>query len=197
MDVQHFWVNPLMEERQPSIPAARKLISNIRTKIVHLESTTVVSAAQPAAFLYSTDFAVLESKPPYRVSISGYVSSVDAERSSEAGTPMKSFQLQNDAGRYVHCTALGRHVDNSAIVEGNCVVVYFAKAAAGRGGNPGQLWLYEDSHVVFLSKRTAMQQQAAILCMQQLLVVHAPGTSNLMTEADAIFLPKIVYITGI
>ena len=163
VEVQHFWANPLTEERQPSIPAARKLISNIRTKIVRLESTTAVSAAQLAASLYSTDFSVLESKPPYRVSISGYVSSVDVERSSESGTPMKSFRLQNDVGRYVHCTVLGRHVDNSAIMAGNCVVVYFAKAAAGRGGNPGQLWLYEDSHVVFLSKRAALPPARMLL----------------------------------
>ena len=88
---------------------------------------------------------------------------MDVERSSESGTPMKSFRLQNDVGRYVHCTVLGRHVDNSAIMAGNCVVVYFAKAAAGRGGNPGQLWLYEDSHVVFLSKRAALPPARMLL----------------------------------
>ena len=92
------------------------------------------------------------------------MTSVEDERPSESGNPMKSFKLQDDSGRYVLCTALGRHVDNQCLVDNNFIVMYLVKGAAGRNGNVGQLWIYDVSHLVFLSARPLVGP--ARVCME-------------------------------
>ena len=60
------------------------------------------------------------------------------------------FKLQDTAGQYVECSALGRHADNACLMQGNEVVLYFATAQAGLRNRNGLLWLYDDSHVATL-----------------------------------------------
>ena len=48
------------------------------------------------------------------------------------------------------CVAFGRHVDNVCVADYNEVVLYFASAQKGLHGGYGQLWLYDDSHIVCL-----------------------------------------------
>lgn len=63
---------------------------------------------------------------------------------------MKGFRLQDNTGKYVQCVAFGRHVDNPFISDKKEVVLYFVTALAGRGHFPGQLWVYDESHVSML-----------------------------------------------
>ena len=66
---------------------------------------------------------------------------------------MRHFRLQDIHNKSVHCVAHDRHSGNSALEEGNMVVLYFAQAQSGlRSSQPGALWLYNESHVVFVKK---------------------------------------------
>ena len=151
--LEYAWVRNLGNDyTMPSVPAVKKLHGNSRTRLVLSDSISQSSAQSLATRLYSCDFNVLSATPPFIVSLAGYVSSVEEERLSETGNPTRTFFLQDDAGRYATCVAVGRHVDNAALTPNNQVVMYFAKASPGRGGNPGQLMVYDDAHVVALSQ---------------------------------------------
>ena len=64
----------------------------------------------------------------------------------------------------MHCVAFGRHVDNQFIVECNEVILYFAKALAGLNGANGQLWMYDESHIVLVGPRFSVPP--ARICME-------------------------------
>ena len=66
---------------------------------------------------------------------------------------MRWFALHDATGRYVTCTAFGRHAGNTAIEDGNDIIVYFASGVAGRTNKPGALWLYDEAHVVALKAK--------------------------------------------
>ena len=80
-----------------------------------------------------------------------------------SGQPNEESKLHDNTGRYVQCVACGRHVDNSGIAELNEVVLYFATALAGIGDSHGQLWMYDDSHIVCLGVRVSVPP--ARICM--------------------------------
>ena len=63
----------------------------------------------------------------------------------------------------MHCVALGRHVDNDCLADLNEVVLYFATAKAGLNSGAGQLWMYDDSHIVLVGNRYRMPP--ANICM--------------------------------
>ena len=83
---------------------------------------------------------------------------------SRNGTCMRSFRLHDHAGKWVLCTAFGRHAENESIQYGNEVIMFFANAQAGLNNGPGQLWLYDESHIVLL--RTECQVPSARLQME-------------------------------
>ena len=86
------------------------------------------------------------------MSLRGVISSVQEEVVAQAGNPMKDFKLHDHAGEFVHCVAFGRHVDNDCIVDRNEIVLFFAKGLAGLNSGQGQLWMYDDSHIVLLGQ---------------------------------------------
>ena len=77
---------------------------------------------------------------------------------------MKTFRLHDHSGRYVHCVALGRHVDNDCLAHLNEVVLYFATAKAGLNNGAGQLWMYDESHIVLVGNRYCVPP--ASICME-------------------------------
>ena len=132
----------------------RRLHSTERTTLTRIaapkrESLTNL-AISPHPALYTKDFNRLNMKPPFTTNISGIVSSVSAETTSSGGEAMKTFRLQDAGGRYVNCRAFGRHSANLHIANGTDVILYFAQAQAGLNNQPGQLWIYDESHIVAL-----------------------------------------------
>ena len=168
VEIRHAWARLITEDSRNSMPRMRRLVSSSRTivaRISHDDFQASGYATLPLSpSLYTSDFNVLTTAVPFIVSIAGVVTSVEDERPSESGNPMKSFKLQDDSGRYVLCTALGRHVDNQCLVDNNFIVMYLVKGAAGRNRNVGQLWIYDDSHLVFLSTRPLVGP--ARVCME-------------------------------
>ena len=66
---------------------------------------------------------------------------------------MKNFKLHDQTNKFAHCVAFGRHVGNPFISNCNAVVLYFAKYLTGVSGCSGQLWMYDESHIVLLGTR--------------------------------------------
>ena len=66
---------------------------------------------------------------------------------------MKHVKLHDKTGKSVHCVAFGKHVGNPVISNCDDVVLYFAKSLTGVSGGSGQLWMYDESHIVLLGTR--------------------------------------------
>ena len=65
----------------------------------------------------------------------------------------KTFRFTDASGKYLVAMILGRHVVNSSIAEKNEIVVYFATGAKSSAlGSGGQLWIYDEAHVVVLRR---------------------------------------------
>ena len=146
------------------IPALRKLVANDRTTMVRCEPPASAPRGAPSSDLYSVDFEQLNGATPFTICLRGIVTSVQDEVLSQSGNPMKHFKLHDQTGRFVHCVAFGRQVDNEFIVECNEVVLYFAKAMPGLAVAHGQLWMYDESHIVLVGPRFGVSP--ARLCME-------------------------------
>ena len=117
--------------------------------------------------LYKRDFLTLAVKLPFATSIAGVVSSVDPEKTSQNGNQMQAFRLQDAQGRYVRCMALGRHAGNPALVLGNMIVLYFVVGQEGLSNGPGQLWVYDESHVMVLETGHAVVANRTEVSLRQ------------------------------
>ena len=161
VEVRHAWCRAIPGR---VIPALRKLVGNDRTTMVRCEAPSIACRGAPASELYSVDFEQLNGAMPFTICLRGVVTSVQGEVLSQSGNPMKHFKLHDQTGRFVHCVALGRQVDNEFIAECNEVVLYFAKALPGVAGAQGQLWMYDESHIVLVGRRFGVPP--ARLCME-------------------------------
>ena len=91
---------------------------------------------------------------------------VDAIVDSSAGNPMQSFILQDQSGRYVACTALGRHAGSPAIADSNEAILYFAAARGGLKPNQDScLWLYDEAHIVVLREKAYCPPKVTVMPM--------------------------------
>ena len=125
-----------------------------RTTLTRLRISTQDSMINPSltvpTSLYISEFTRLSQPAPFSTNLLGVVTSVESETISQSGNPMRTFMVQDAYGKSLRCVALGRHVDNPALVIGNEIVLFFSTALAGLGGNAGQMWLYDDCHIVHM-----------------------------------------------
>ena len=151
IEVRRCWVRT---ENKVCIPQTRKLASNERTSVVLLEVANQPSLVDESITIsqsmYVRDFTQLSKKPPYQISIAGVISSIQPEITTRSGALMRSFRLQDNTGKWVACVAFDQAAENVVIANGNEVVMFFASAQEGLNNGPGQLWLYDRSHVVLL-----------------------------------------------
>jgi len=134
----------------------RKLYTTDQTVIQRVTSMFLESELHAplsaSSVFFTRDFNLLtQTQPTFLISIAGIISNTQEETTSQSGEAMKAFRLQDYNGKYVQCIAFGRHVDNTHLSDRNEVVLYFATALAGRASSPGQLWMYNESHIVKLS----------------------------------------------
>ena len=145
-DTQGKWLTPIVRAK-----------SSTRTRIERRDRATQTSVEKDttrmSSFLYVRDFSCLTKPPPFKISIAGVVQNTSRVKQSQTGKPMRWFTLHDATGRYVTCTAFGRHAGNTAIEDGNDIIVYFASGVAGRTNKPGALWLYDEAHVVALKAK--------------------------------------------
>ena len=134
------------------------VVSSERTVISMLPAGTQESVSRmadmpPAEILFTRDLSTLEQEPPFVVSVVGVIGSCGEDSMSRAGRAMKFFEIHDYSGKCVQCTALGRHAENACIEDGNEVVLYFAQGTASSASNScGQLWLYDESHILLLRR---------------------------------------------
>ena len=146
--VECFQVSP--ENRSAECPM-HKLHSVDGTTLCRVDTSVQESVCNTSigvsSSLYVSDFTKLTRRPPFCINLHGIVTTVEAEVLSLNDNPMKAFCLQDGTGRWVRCTAHGRHVDNPALAKGNEVVLFFSTALAGLGSKAGQVWVYDDAHI--------------------------------------------------
>ena len=145
------------------IESMRKARNTDRTRIVRLEqgmqpAVTELQLLLPSEELYTRDFSRLLQAPPFQVNLCGVVTTVGEEvLAQNSGRPMRSFHLQDQTGRWVQCSILGRHVENRCLTANAEVILYFASASRPSSPNaPSQLCLYDDSHLVLLRMNAAI-----------------------------------------
>ena len=142
-------------ERNPCFPQMKKLVSMEQTTIEILQpgqGTDLVNSTRDLnGVLYTRGLQPLAKVLPWRASVVGLIASIADSTQASNGVPMQSFTLQDNSGLYVSCIAYGRHVGNPLLACKNEVILFFARGVPGLGGNsPGQLWMYDDSHIVLL-----------------------------------------------
>ena len=147
-------------------------------KLVSVDKTCVRRLAQPtkkwlsdssvhcSPLLFTRDFGCLEQAVPFRVSLAGIVRDVSPISESQNGNPMRSFKLQDVSGRYVFCQVLGRHAEHPALEALHEVVLYFAMAQAALSHGPGQLWVYDDCHILSLSSNATASVPRTLVALQ-------------------------------
>ena len=160
----------IKQDLRARILRINKIAAVEQTEMKVLSAGTRASVCQmalrpPNDLLYTKDFSKLERSPEYMVNVSGIVAEVNEERMSTNGNPMQVFQLRDEKGRFVNCYALGRHAGNEMLEEGNMIVMYFATAKKNKGGQ-GQLWLYDDSHIVKLRGKVSVPVGKSAVNMQ-------------------------------
>ena len=151
VEIRYVWCRNI---RGLVMPTMKKLVSNERTVISRCTTPPGTgSAVSLSPDLYISDFQRLPAAPPFTISVRGVVANMQEEVVSQSGNSMKNFRLVDQTGRYVQCVSFGRHSENSFLAELNEVVLYYAKAVEGLNGGHGQLWMYDDSHIVLTNRR--------------------------------------------
>ena len=173
-----FLLPPLVEfkyfgvkaENRKAVNPMRKVVTSERTAITRLRAGTRPTVTEmllkpPLETLFIRDLTRLQQEPPYVVSVAGIIGSCVEEQTTATGRPRRGFQLHDQSGRYVLCAALGRHSSNSCIQNGNEVVLYFAQALAPTSPNnaSGQLWLYDESHMVVLQEKRSIPTARTVI----------------------------------
>ena len=153
IEVKHFVCRP---ENRKSLTPMRKLVTNERTVITQLGAGTQTTVTEmqevpPLEALFTRDMNKLQDAAPFVVSVAGIIGLCEEERATQSGRNMRNFHLHDRSGRFVPCSALGRHASNPCIQDGNEVVLYFAQASNPSSPNSlSSLWMYDESHMVVL-----------------------------------------------
>ena len=157
LEIKQFWVK---EETRRHCTPVRKLHSNERTMLCQKQHPTQESLRNEACklndSLYTRDFAVLKNTLPFVVSVCGIVTAVQEEHLTQSNKMMREFKLQDPAGKYVPCAALGRHSSSVLLEVCNEVILFFCTGSEGLSSGPGKLWIYDESHILLLRKQCSM-----------------------------------------
>ena len=139
-------------ERRRSLRPTRQLIVNDQTVFTRLQvgsPTSCLSADVPLSqHLLVNDYREITGSTPFFANLSGFLTNLSPVTLSRQDVPMRTFRMQDAAGRYVTCCLHGRHSINESLQDRSLVVVFFAVATESLGSNPAMLWLYDNSHLI-------------------------------------------------
>ena len=154
VQVKYFTVK--QDARIAALTPTRKASGSERTEIIQIhrgtQDTVLLMGLQPPKeALFTRNLSQLQHAAPYTVNVCAIVARVQAEAVSQNGLPMRAFELRDQAGRWVQCTAAGRHVDNPHLLEGKEVVVYGLTTSVPLSASSAPMcWLFDSSHIVCL-----------------------------------------------
>ena len=84
---------------------------------------------------------------------------------SQQGVEMRAFKLQDSSGKWVTCMVHGRHASNEHLVVNNEIVIFFGVAMAGKEGQAGQIWVYDDAHVIKTKANVRVSVGPRVQCL--------------------------------
>ena len=145
-------------QRSPYDRHPESVATSMHSVATSVQESVTNTSMGVSASLYVSDFTRLARPTPFRINVHGIVSNVAREVISRNDNHMKAFTVQDANGMWVRCLALGHHVDNPALVQGNEVVVFFITALGGLGRRSGQLWLYDDAHIMRTRKNCVLRR---------------------------------------
>ena len=122
--------------------------------------TCITEASSP--YMLSTSFVIplprvcihnfmsLQTKmaPPFKVTLYGVVQDVKGVEYTQKGTDKCNFDIVDENGIYISCTALGKTATSTLLNNNQRVVMYNASGRAGPQGKKGTLWLFKDAVLV-------------------------------------------------
>ena len=117
--------------------------------------------------LYVQDFVLLKGVLPFIASVAGSATDIEEVTESLEGVPMRSFKLRDNKGNYVMCCAHGRQADRELLRNQLYIAFCFATAQAGRNEGPGQLWLYDETHIVYLKQMVVLPGPRALMQLRE------------------------------
>ena len=103
---------------------------------------------KPPIVVVSYSVALSNAVTPFRATIAGTVHDLEEIEPTNTGDLKRNFKLADDAGKWVHCIAHGKHTENESLKEKGYIVVYFGWGRGGLGSSPPALWLFKDTFVV-------------------------------------------------
>ena len=72
---------------------------------------------------------------------------------TNSGELRRMFKLADDAGKWIHCVAHGKHAECAFLQNMRRIVAYFGFGRSSDGTMPQALWLFKDSFMVPLGRR--------------------------------------------
>ena len=82
------------------------------------------------------------------------IRSLDA---TQQGIPIREFDLVDESGTWIKCSAWGRNSRVKNFVDGSEVVLYFATGKSGAGGVGVCLWLFRDAFLLVMGPQTPVR----------------------------------------
>ena len=134
---------------QTSLVPMQRFVSTGSTQIFAwtVMEDTYLALSKPApveSALVLLDFRALSARGPYTCSVLGVVAGAGEMRVLAHGVPELSFQLVDEHGQWVSCTACGERA-HSGVSAGDEVLIFGAQRVAGpTSGGTLRLWIFED-----------------------------------------------------
>ena len=92
--------------------------------------------------------------PPFRASFRGMATNIRSLDATQQGIPIREFDLVDESGTWIKCSAWGRNSRVKILVDGQEVILYFATAKSGAGGVGVCLWLFKDVFLAVMGPQT-------------------------------------------
>ena len=166
--ITDFATRSMSTQNRACYPTCKKMVATDKT-VCELLTCSSLPSVNPRSnltldrTLMLSDFGSLRKALPFIANVRGVVATTEPESESQSGVPMKSFQMHDNRGQYLHCMMFGRHVANELIVVGNDVAIFFGTAQNGLNNSAGSFWLYDDAHVILLERScTVLKETVAI-----------------------------------
>ena len=117
----------------------------------------------PPSIMVSFGPSLTKAVSPFRVSVVGTIHELEDVDTSNSGELRRKFRLADDAGKWIHVVAHGKHAESSFLRNMRRIIAYFGCGRSSYGSVPQALWLFKDSFMVPLESRPASPKIEQVL----------------------------------
>ena len=97
--------------------------------------------------------SLTEAVSPFRATIAGTIHDLGEVETTNSGELRRNFKLADDAGKWIHCVAHGKHAESVYLGNMRRIVADFGCGRSSLGTTPQAFWLFKDSFIVPLERR--------------------------------------------